>query len=66
MSMCALIDREQLLENVCIGLHCSYWANVCNMDAMDSNPDMYYLPTDSEDDAPEESIQGQWSGHLYY
>ncbi|KAK0188331.1 hypothetical protein F5146DRAFT_1202455 [Armillaria mellea] len=27
---------------------------------------MYYLPTDSEDDAPEESIQGQWTGHLYY
>ncbi len=27
--MCALIDREQLPENVGIGLHCSYWANVC-------------------------------------
>lgn len=31
-----------------------------------SGSDMYYLPTDSEDDAPEESIQGQWTRHLYY
>ncbi|KAK0432641.1 hypothetical protein EV421DRAFT_1719390, partial [Armillaria borealis] len=30
-----------------------------------SGSDMYYLPTDSED-APEESVQGQWTGHLYY
>ncbi|KAK0466691.1 hypothetical protein IW261DRAFT_1683432, partial [Armillaria novae-zelandiae] len=30
------------------------------------NSDMYYLPADSEDDTPEETIQGQWTGHLYY
>ncbi|KAG7442638.1 uncharacterized protein BT62DRAFT_954741 [Guyanagaster necrorhizus] len=31
-----------------------------------SGSDMYNLPSDFTEEAPEDPIQGQWTGHLYY
>ncbi|KAK0194918.1 hypothetical protein F5146DRAFT_924474 [Armillaria mellea] len=31
-----------------------------------SGSDMYLLPTDFTEEAPEDPVQGQWTGHLYY
>ncbi|KAK0462478.1 uncharacterized protein EV420DRAFT_1265318 [Desarmillaria tabescens] len=31
-----------------------------------SGSDMYHLPSDFTEDPPEDLIQGQWTGHLYY
>ncbi|SJK96921.1 uncharacterized protein ARMOST_00170 [Armillaria ostoyae] len=31
-----------------------------------SGSDMYHLPSDITEEAPDDPIQGQWTGHLYY